>query len=114
MQWLGRRSGDAAHCPMVTKEEAHRCRSPSTQVSVQRTDANLGHRAPFLRALVCLSAPSLLGRMEPTRLSNQAAAMRCFCYRQQFPRCRLGLLTPEVPEIASVLADCRLGSIRRE
>src|SRR6266852_6625552 len=27
--------------------------------------------APFLRALVCLSAPSLLGRREPTRLSNQ-------------------------------------------
>src|SRR6266478_2686939 len=28
--------------------------------------------APFLRALVSLSAPSLLGRREPTRLSNQA------------------------------------------
>jgi hypothetical protein len=28
--------------------------------------------APFLRALVGLSPPSLLGRLEPTRLSNQA------------------------------------------
>src|SRR5450759_4927251 len=32
--------------------------------------------APFLRALVGLSAPSLLGRREPTRLSHQPQPLK--------------------------------------
>src|SRR5208282_3933929 len=34
--------------------------------------------APFLRCLVGLSAPSLLGRGEPTRLSNEALSRRSY------------------------------------
>src|ERR1022692_1444058 len=41
--------------------------------------------APFLRALVRLSAPSLLGRMEPTRLSNQPGMLaQSRCHREHY------------------------------
>ena len=39
---------------------------------VQITSYNLHRSAPFLRALIRLSAPSLLARKEPTRLSNRS------------------------------------------
>src|SRR5439155_21561309 len=44
---------------------------------VQITSYNLHRSAPFLRALIRLSAPSLLARKEPKRLSNQPPQSLC-------------------------------------
>src|SRR5208337_249403 len=46
--------------------------------------------APFLRALVCLSSPSLLGGLEPTRLSNQPGTQMVCDEKGRASDCRSG------------------------